>query len=248
MVAVTMSSTIHDEDDGAAAAHHETREPAHHATAEPVDAPTMVDAGCSHASTPGVQDAGDRAHGEGAGRAEDRVLAVGVDDHLRRDQPAAGPEHGCRHGPQDPIERPHRNRQRLGHADGGAADGAHDDEAGGVGVGSRRRRLRRRGRRRGRPPSRRSNGPDRRHRSRRCRPVRRRARHRRPVRRSAAAPAASMLPATARAATPASGNPTKVAEPPGPSLDCCPVRPHRCLLSTIWASSGARRRHRERRR
>ena len=84
--------------------------------------------------TQGVQDAGEGTDRQGARGAEDGVLAVGVDDHLRGDQPTAGPQHRGGHGPEDPIDPTHRNRQRLGHADSGTADGAHGHQAGRVGV------------------------------------------------------------------------------------------------------------------
>ena len=66
--------------------------------------------------------------------AEDRVLPVGVDDHLRRDQPADRPQH--RRG-----RRPKRRdrRSRIGTTTAwarptpSAADRTHHDQAGGVG-------------------------------------------------------------------------------------------------------------------
>ncbi len=122
------------EDDGAPAAHHETPEPAHHAATRSLVLPTRATGRLGVAVADRVQDAGERADRQGAGSAEDCVMAVGVDDHLRGDQPADGPERrGC-DGPQDAVEPAHRNRQRLGQADGGAADCAHRHQAGGVGA------------------------------------------------------------------------------------------------------------------
>ena len=188
-----------------------------------------------------------RAHGEGAGRAEERMLAVGIDDHLRRDQPAGGPEHGCRQGPQDPIEWPHRNRHGLGRTDCGAADGAHDDEARGVGsvadgAGSDDEADGEAHRRRPDPTDS-IGGID---------PADADlygAEHSTTDQSADGRRTGSVDIAGNRSGRhPRQREPDKGPEPPGPSLDCCPVRPHRCLLSTIWASSGARRRHRERRR
>ena len=90
------------EDDGAPAAHHEASEAAHHAAARSLERRRGHGDGPVGPIARGVQDAGERADGQGAGRAEDGVLAVGVDDHLRGDQPAAGPEHRVWRRPTGP--------------------------------------------------------------------------------------------------------------------------------------------------
>ena len=61
-----------------------------------------------------VEQACGGADGDGARRAEDGVMALGVDDHVGGDQPPGRPEDGCGRGPQDPVDPTHRDGDSLG--------------------------------------------------------------------------------------------------------------------------------------
>ena len=136
MAAVMTSSTIHDDDDGAAAPHHEAREPVHRATAEPSE---VVSDGGGRATLRGRRRrrAARRRARSRPGRPTSRTIACWRSASTITcdviSQPSAHSA-GVAERPQRTIERAHRNRQRLGDADAGAADRAHHDEARRVGV------------------------------------------------------------------------------------------------------------------
>ena len=106
------------------------------------------------------EDGGQGGDDDGAAGAEDGELLVDLDADGGGDRPAERPDRrrGRRARPGRAGRAGGREHERLGGADGEAADGALDDQRGEAGVRSRRPPRRRRGRPSGRARWRRSTG------------------------------------------------------------------------------------------